>query len=76
MPTILAVNGDAAEIAARLLHHAADQPDRVHVVTGGKYVGFAVDDALAVAAGFLDPPEQPEPEVPARRGRSTEKRSQ
>lgn len=52
MPTILAVNGDAAQIAARLLAAAGDQPDRVKVVTG-KYVGFAVDDQLAEAAGYV-----------------------
>ncbi len=52
MPTILAVNGDAAEIAARLLAAAGDQPDRVKVVTG-KYLGFSVDDELAVAAGYV-----------------------
>ncbi|MFI7527491.1 hypothetical protein [Nocardia salmonicida] len=53
MPTILAVNNDASEIAARLLAVAGDEPDRVQVVTGGKYIGFAVDDELAVAAGFV-----------------------
>lgn len=53
MPTILAVNGDAADIAARLLAAADDQPDRVKVVTGGKYLGFSVDDELAEAAGFV-----------------------
>lgn len=52
MPTILAVNGDAAQIAARLLTAAGDQPDRVKVVTG-KYVGFSVDDELAEAAGYV-----------------------
>lgn len=53
MPTILAVNNDASEIAARLLAAAGDEPDRVKVVTGGKYMGFAVDDELAAAAGFV-----------------------
>lgn len=53
MPTILAVNNDASEIAARLLAVAGDEPDRVQVVTGGKYIGFAVDDELAVAAGYV-----------------------
>lgn len=52
MPTILAVNGDAAQIAARLLAAAGDQPDRVKVVTG-KYIGFSVDDELAAAAGYV-----------------------
>lgn len=52
MPTILAVNGDAAQIAARLLAVAGDQPDRVKVVTG-KYIGFSVDDELAAAAGYV-----------------------
>ncbi|MGY4103423.1 hypothetical protein ACW2Q0_28250 [Nocardia sp. R16R-3T] len=53
MPTILAVNGDLAEIAGRLLAAAGDQPDRVQIVTGGRYPGVAVDDELARAAGFL-----------------------
>ncbi|WP_280297886.1 hypothetical protein [Nocardia neocaledoniensis] len=53
MPTILAVNGDAAEIAARLLAAAGDQPDRVKVVTGTKYIGFSIDDELAEAAGYV-----------------------
>ncbi|MFE2995009.1 hypothetical protein ACFXG4_08360 [Nocardia sp. NPDC059246] len=53
MPTILAVNDDAQDIAARLLSAAGDQPDRVQVVTGGKYLGFEVDDDLARAAGFV-----------------------
>lgn len=53
MPTILAVNGDASQIATRLLAAAGDEPDRVKVVTGGKYMGFAVDDELAAAAGFV-----------------------
>lgn len=53
MPTILAVNNDASQIAARLLAAAGDEPDRVKVVTGGKYKGFAVDDELAAAAGFV-----------------------
>uniref|UniRef100_UPI0037CADC0F hypothetical protein n=1 Tax=Micromonospora sp. NBC_00855 TaxID=2975978 RepID=UPI0037CADC0F len=47
------MNGDASEIAARLLAAAGDQPDRVKVVTGGKYMGFSVDDELAEAAGFV-----------------------
>ena len=53
MPTILAVNNDASQIAARLLAAAGDEPDRVKVVTGGRYMGFAVDDELAAAAGFV-----------------------
>lgn len=53
MPTILAVNGDLAEIAGRLLAVAGDQPDRVQIVTGGRYPGVSVDDELARAAGFV-----------------------
>ncbi|MGW4123631.1 hypothetical protein [Nocardia sp. NPDC004711] len=53
MPTILAVNDNAQQIAARLLEAAGDQGDRVKVVTGGKYLGFEVDDDLARAAGFV-----------------------
>jgi hypothetical protein len=53
MPTILAVNGNLAEIAARLLAAAGDAPDRVQIVTGGKYPGVSVDDELARAAGYV-----------------------
>ncbi|MBF6298228.1 hypothetical protein IU459_11820 [Nocardia amamiensis] len=53
MPTILAVNNDAPQIARKLLEAAGDQPDRVQLVTGGKYLGFSVDDELARKAGFV-----------------------
>lgn len=53
MPTILIVDGNAAEIAARLLAAAGDNPDRVQFVTGGTRAGFSVDDELARAAGYV-----------------------
>ncbi|WP_282775898.1 hypothetical protein [Nocardia sp. CC201C] len=65
MPTILAVNNNAIEIAEKLLAAAGDRPDRVKVVTGGKYLGFSVDDDLARAAGFTAEPARAETPKPA-----------
>lgn len=52
MPTILAIDTDAAQIAARLLA-VTDDPARVKVDTSGKYIGFSVDDEIAAAAGYV-----------------------
>ncbi|WP_280246738.1 hypothetical protein [Nocardia abscessus] len=62
MPTILAVNGNLAEIASRLLAAAGNAPDRVQIVTGGKYPGVSVDDELARAAGYVRDEDQADAE--------------
>ncbi|MRH86006.1 hypothetical protein GFY24_00750 [Nocardia sp. SYP-A9097] len=70
MPTILAVDDNGQQIAARLLAAAGDRADLVQVVTGGTYLGFSVPDDIARAAGYLDddadadpaPDSVPEPE--------------
>lgn len=63
MPTILIVNGNASEIAGRLLAAAGDQPDRVQYVTGGATPGFQVDDELARKAGYVTDDEGSTPVV-------------